>query len=156
MNSVLTYPLLFYLVGSTLSVADEMGFRVDYELQAPLARLAADYQERLKELRRLEETVLRLTATARARDGSVAVEVGPQGQLLALWLDPRACREMSPQRLSQAIVRLAGDAAADAMRQVREIMAPALPAGLPEDSDFTALMPNAPSLLGHDLSGGTR
>jgi len=120
---------------------------MDYDLQASLARLAADYRERLSELRRAQETLRDITATARSHDDSVAVEVGPQGQLRAVRLDPDVYDRMTPHRLALTITQLAGEAAADAAGQVRAVMAPFLPGGLPEDGDFTKLLPNAPSLL---------
>jgi DNA-binding protein YbaB len=118
------------------------------ELRAQLEELSWNYQERLAEIRRLQERARQVTVTARSRNGQISVEVGAQGQLLDVSLDPGVYDRLSPQRLAAAIVELAKTAAADAGAQVRDIMAPVLPpGGLPEDGDFTKVMPRAPTML---------
>jgi DNA-binding protein YbaB len=127
-----------------------VSFRVNEELQGQLEALAENYQGKLAEIRRLQQRAGQVTATARSRNGQISVEVGAQGQLIAVSLDPGVYDRLSPQRLAAAIVELARSAAADAAEQVRKIMAPVLPpGGLPKDGDFTKLMPQAPSML-HD------
>jgi DNA-binding protein YbaB len=134
-----------------------VSFRVNEELRWQLEELSDNYQEKLGEIRRLQQRAGQVTATARSRNGQVSVEVGAQGQLIAVSLDPGVYDRLSPQRLAAAIVELAKTATADAAAQVREIMAPVLPpGGLPADGDFTKLMPRAPSMLYGKRASGTR
>jgi DNA-binding protein YbaB len=101
----------------------------------------------LAEIRQLQQRAGQVMVTSRSRNGQVSVEVGAQGQLMGVSLDPGVYDRLSPQRLAAVIVELARTAA-DAAEQVRQIMAPVLPRGrLPADGDFTKLMPHAPSML---------
>jgi DNA-binding protein YbaB len=101
---------------------------MDYELQARVDELAAGHRERLEHVQQVQQQARHVTAVARSRDGLIILEVGAQGQLLGLQLDPAAYDRLSPQRLAGVIVELARVAAADAAAQVREIVAPVLPA----------------------------
>lgn len=128
---------------------------MDDELHAQMEDLAADFRERQARVRELRRQLSAVTASARSRDGKISVEVGPQGQLRAVWLDPGTFDRSSPQRLAAAIVQLAGIATADAARKVQEIMAPVLPAGrTAAGGDLTSLMPESPSALGSGEPGG--
>jgi DNA-binding protein YbaB len=102
---------------------------MDYELQARVDELAAGHRDRLEHVEQAQQQARQVTAMARSRDGLIIVEVGAQGQLLALQLDPGTYDRLSPQRLAGIIVELARIAAAEAAAQVREIVAPVLPAG---------------------------
>jgi hypothetical protein len=125
---------------------------VDDELRENLEELRANYHNKLAETRQLRERAGQVTSTARSRDGLVSLEVGPQGQLLALSLNPGVYSRLSPQRLAAALVELAKTAAADSAEQVREIMAPALPPGaMTASGDFANLMPPAPGLPDDEL-----
>ena len=127
----------------------KVDYGVDNEFQAQVEELAADFRERLERVRELRRRAAAVTASARSRNGLISVEVGPQGQLRAIQLDPGTFERQSPQRLAAAIVELAGIATADAARQVQEIMAPVMPAGgFAAGGDLTTLMPAAPSMLG--------
>lgn len=112
---------------------------VDDELSDDLEELRASYQSKLAEIRELRERAGRVTSTARSRDGLISLEVGAQGQLVALSLKPGVYERLSPQRLAAALTDLARTATAQAAGQAREIMAPvALPGTMP--GDFTTLM----------------
>jgi DNA-binding protein YbaB len=102
---------------------------MDYELRTQVEELAAGYQERLDRVQEARERVGRVTAVARSRDGLIGVEVGAQGLLLDLRLDPGVYDRISPQRLAGAILELTRMAAANAAAQIREIVAPVLPEG---------------------------
>jgi hypothetical protein len=127
---------------------------MDEQLQAQLDEVSASFQERLADIRRRHQLASRVTATARSRDGLISVEVGAQGQLLGLTLELGVYDRLSPQRLAAAVQELASTATAEAAAQVQEIIAPVLPpGGLPEDGDFSKVMPQWQSWPG--LSRGT-
>lgn len=107
---------------------------MDDQLSENLEELRTNYRNKLAGTRQLRERAGRVTSTARSRDGLVSLEVGPQGELLALSLNPGVYARLSPQRLAAALVDLAKTATADSAEQIREIMAPALPPdGMPDD-----------------------
>ena len=108
---------------------------MDEQFRMSLERIAADYGERMSALRYVQEQVRYVTSCARTEDGMVEVEVGPQGQLLNVRLDPEVYHHMSSARLSECIARLAADAAGDAARQVRELVAGVVPGVLPTEFD---------------------
>jgi len=122
---------------------------MDDELQAKMADVTADFHERHTRVQELRKQLGAVTASARSRDGMISVEVGAQGQLRRIWLDPGVFDRQSPQRLAGAIVELAGIATAEAVRKVHEVMAPVLPAGsVPVGADLMSLMPKARSTPG--------
>lgn len=124
---------------------------MDYDLQARLGKLSEDYQGRLAQIRQLQEQAGQVRASARSRDGLISVEVGAQGQLVGLRLDPGAYERLSPQRLAGVIMELARAAASDAAARVREVMAPVLPT----DSDLARA--NSPTLsMLRDMARGER
>jgi hypothetical protein len=123
------------------------GLRWDDDPRAQLEELAADYGERLAQLRELKAQAGRVTAVARSRDGLVSVMVGAQGQLLGVDLNLGVYERMSPQRLAAALVELAATAAASAAAQVREIMGTALPTGWMPGDDVAGVVPSGLSLL---------
>jgi DNA-binding protein YbaB len=115
--------------------------------------LSAGYEKRLAQIRSLQQRAGQVTATARSRNGLISVQVGAQGQLLGVTLDPSAYDRLSPQRLAVVLVELAKTAAADAAGQVRDIMAPVLPpGGVPAGGDVSRLMPRAPGPPGGDAA----
>jgi DNA-binding protein YbaB len=120
-------------------------FRGDDELQAQVTQVSANHHERLADIQRRQRLAGQVTATAGSRNGMVSVEVGAQGQLLGLKLDPAVYERLSPQRLAAAVKELAKAATANAAGQVREIMAPVLPPGA-TSGDFTELMLQAPGI----------
>lgn len=124
---------------------------MDYDLQARLGKLSEDYQERLAQIRQLQERAGQVTASARSRDGLISVEVGAQGQLVALRLDPGAYERLSPQRLAAVIMELARSAASDAAARVREVMAPVLPT----EADLARAASPTLTML-RDMAGGQR
>ena len=123
------------------------------QLSAQRQQLSADYEKRLAQIRNLQQRAGQVTATARSRNGLVSIQVGAQGQLLGVSLDPGAYDRLSPQRLAATLVELAKTAAADAAGQVQDIMAPVLPpGGVPASGDVTGLMPRRPSPPGADTA----
>lgn len=105
--------------------------------------------ERLMEMRqKIEETV----ATASSGDGLVTVVVGPRGQVRDIRLDPKVYRKLTPSELSESIMKLIGEAAADVAQQMQEVVAPFIPEGLSYDQvlgeggDFTKLLPAPPRI----------
>lgn len=113
------------------------------EMQAPLERLAGQAQEQVAALRRAQQRVSELTASAGTGDGLVRVEVGAQGQLRALRLARGVYDRMPPEQLADVITVLARDAAADAAERAGEIMEPLLPGGLPGARDWWDWLPDA-------------
>lgn len=149
MAYVLFNTMLPYAAWAVVGLPARWTTGVDDEFQAQMEALSADFRERLARVRELRKHAAAVTASARSRDGLISVEVGPQGQLRAIRLDPGAFDRQSPQRLAAAIVELAGTATADAARKVQEIMAPVMPpGGFAAGVDPTTLMPPAPSMLG--------
>jgi DNA-binding protein YbaB len=103
----------------------------------PLEQLAAQAVAQLATVRQAQEQVRELRVSAAAADGLVAVEVGAQGQLLALRLDAAVYDRMPEGQLAEVITELTLEAAAGAAMRVREIVAPVLPAGcLPAGRDW--------------------
>lgn len=92
----------------------------------------ADYRGRMEDLRgraeRAQAQLEGLSATASSRDGAVTVTVNGSGALLELRFGSRA-EEMPRTRLAELVLSLSGEAAADAARQVREVVEPVTAAG---------------------------
>src|SRR3569833_3498146 len=103
---------------------------MEERIRASLEVSAPGYQERLTELRRMQEDVRKVTATARTRDGMVTVEVGVQGELRDIKFDPRAFDRTSPKGLARTIMELVGEATRAAAGRGRQITAALLPAVL--------------------------
>lgn len=109
----------------------------------------ADYRERLKELQRLQHDIRDLTATARTRDGGVAVEVGAHGELRDIRFDSRALQRMNAQQLGRTVMTLVAEATQEATGRAREMTAAFLPEDLAArlrdgEDDLMAFMPDAP------------
>ncbi|MBW0104786.1 YbaB/EbfC family nucleoid-associated protein [Pseudonocardia sp. KRD291] len=92
----------------------------------------ADYRGRMEELRgraeRAQAQLEGLTATAASRDGAVTVTVNGSGALLELRFGSRA-EDVPRNRLAELVLSLSREAAADASRQVREVVEPVTAAG---------------------------
>lgn len=129
---------------------------MDEQFRMSLEAIAADYRERMAALRRVQEEVRSITCSARTEDELVEVEVGPQGQLRDVRLDPRVYEQMPPARLSEAIVRLASRAGGDAGRRVGELVAGVVPGAAPAGFDPSEWLPDTPELLGRFLDRGSR
>src|SRR3569833_4446920 len=117
---------------------------MEERMRASLEDIAAGYQERLTELRRMQEDVRKVTATARTRDGMVTVEEGVQGELRDIKFDPRAFDRTRPKGLARTIMELVGEATRDAAGRGRQITAALLPADLA--AELGAFLPDAPSI----------
>ncbi len=69
-------------------------------------------------------------------------------------LDPRVYEQMPPAGLSEAIVRLAGQAGGDAGRRVGELVAGVVPGAAPAGFDVGEWLPGTPDLPGRFLDRG--
>ncbi|MFB9831967.1 YbaB/EbfC family nucleoid-associated protein [Actinoallomurus acaciae] len=123
---------------------------MDDRTPASLHEIADGYHQRLAELRKMQQDVQNVTATARTRDGAVSVEVGAQGDLRAVHLGPRVYDRMNPQRLALTIMELAGEATREASGRARQITAALLPEDVAArlrdgEEDLSAFLPDAPS-----------
>jgi DNA-binding protein YbaB len=128
---------------------------MDEETKASLRDVTTRYRQRLDELRQMQKDVQEVTATARTRDGAILVEVGPQGQMRDLRLDPHVYQRMGPQRLARTIMELVGEASEKAAGRAKEITAAFLPADLAArlqagGEDLTLFLPDAPSMSDKD------
>jgi DNA-binding protein YbaB len=99
-------------------------------MRARMEQLLGEYDNVRASLGRLRSRMAEVEGSARSADGGIELTVGPQGTLRALRIDPRAYRRLSPTELADEIVRLSGEAAGDARRQLAEVMAPFLPPGV--------------------------
>jgi hypothetical protein len=122
-------------------------------MQAQLDGLSGDLREQLARIEELHERAGRVQAVAQSRDRLISVMVGAQGQLRGLDLAAGVYERLSPQRLAAAITELAEIAAADAAKQVREIIAPLRPAGLQPGRDLAGVVPQGLSLLDGGVAG---
>jgi DNA-binding protein YbaB len=122
------------------------------ELPPALDALAAQASEQAAAVRRAVERVGELRVVAGSADGLVLVEVGAQGQLHRVRLDPGVYERVPPAELAEVITRLVHSAAADAADRAREIMGPVLPGGLPAGRDWWEWAPGAAGFTGG--SGG--
>jgi DNA-binding protein YbaB len=113
----------------------------------------ADFRHRLSEIRKMQQEVRDVTATARTRDGLVRIEVGARGELRDLHLDARVYDRLNPTQLAHAIMRLAREATTEATGRAREMTAAFLPEDMAArfrdgEEDLTALLPEPPSVDG--------
>jgi DNA-binding protein YbaB len=104
--------------------------QVNAALRARLEHLLTEYDQMRGNLAQLRQRLAAAEGEAMSQDGSVRVTVGPQGQLRALEITPRAYRHLSPSELAAEIVRLADEATTKVREQLQEVMAPFLPAGV--------------------------
>jgi DNA-binding protein YbaB len=99
-------------------------------LRARLEHLITEYDHMRGNLATLRQRLATAQGEAKSEDGSVRVTVGPQGELRALEITPRAYRHLSPSELATEIMRLSGKATENVREQMQEVMAPFLPAGV--------------------------
>lgn len=109
-------------------------------MRARMEQLLGEYDSVRANLAKMRSRLAEVEGSARSADGAIELTVGPQGALRALRIDPRAYRRLSPTELADEIVRLSGEAAADARRRLADVMTPFLPPGVAYDqvADGTA------------------
>lgn len=124
---------------------------MDEVTEASSRDAAADYGKRLDELRRMQRDVRAVTATARTRDGAVAVEVGPRGEVRDIRFKAQAYSRMNPNQLAHTTMKLIGEASQEAAERARRIAADFLPGELGArlldgEDDVAVFMPDASSM----------
>ncbi|AQZ61524.1 unnamed protein product [[Actinomadura] parvosata subsp. kistnae] len=92
-----------------------------------LEQLVQEVDQQTEQLRRMQERMRDLSATATSKDGMVTVTVGPRGEVRTIDLDPRVYRKLSPSELSDTIVAQIGDATRQVSGELKELMAPLVP-----------------------------
>jgi len=97
------------------------------ETRAQLEAMLDDYREITARLDRMKADVAAMTATARSSDGSVAVTVGPRGDLVDLAFDPSHAGKLDLKTLAARIVETAGLAATRVDERVRATVCDVLP-----------------------------
>ncbi len=95
---------------------------VNAALRARLEHLITEYDHMRANLATLRERLAQAQGEASSEDGSVRVTVGPQGELRALDITPRAYRHLSPSELAAEIMRLTGKATERVREQMHEVM----------------------------------
>jgi DNA-binding protein YbaB len=99
-------------------------------LRGRLAELLGEYDRVRVNFAAMQQRLRDVRGEAHSRDGSVRLNVGPQGNLLSLHIEPRAYRRLSPSELAAEILELSGRACGDARSQMEEVLAPFLPKGV--------------------------
>ncbi|MGW4797788.1 YbaB/EbfC family nucleoid-associated protein [Nonomuraea sp. NPDC004297] len=92
-----------------------------------LEQLVEDVNQQTEQLKRMQESMRELSATARSRDGMVSVTVGPRGEVRAIEFDPRVYRKLSPSELSDSIVEQIRHATRQVSGELKELMGPFVP-----------------------------
>jgi DNA-binding protein YbaB len=126
-------------------VAESADRDVNRDLRNRLAHVYGQYARLRSDLDDLQQRLATLQISAASPDGLVRATVGPRGQLIDLWLDRRACRNISHDQLARTIVATVRSAAARTADEVEAMMADYLPAdsgalGFLRDNDFGKLM----------------
>jgi DNA-binding protein YbaB len=103
------------------------------EFNAPTGIPGDGYQQRVERLNEMRRALADVAATAKRPDGLVTVVVGAQGQVRDIRLDPRVYRKLDSGELAQAIMKLIAEATAEVSEQMRRIMTPFTPDGVPAD-----------------------
>jgi DNA-binding protein YbaB len=75
----------------------------------------------------LRQRLLAVRAAATSEDGLVTVEVGPQGRVRRIDLDPRIYRRPDSRRLAETITETIQRAADDAAERLRDVFRPVMP-----------------------------
>ena len=101
------------------------------QLRIQLDTLLADYERARRSLSDAHAKMRAINGRAESGDRLVTATVGPRGTLTALGLDPRAPRTLSADKLAEKILDTVQAAAADATRQRNQLLAAALPPGVP-------------------------
>jgi DNA-binding protein YbaB len=99
-------------------------------MRARMQELLGEYDKVRANLAAMRARLREAEASARSKDGGIELTVGPQGALRSLTIDPRAYRKLSPTELAGEILRLSEAATAEVRKQLRDVMAPFLPAGV--------------------------
>jgi DNA-binding protein YbaB len=118
---------------------------------------AADAMTRMEAIRDgyadLRQRLLAVTASATSDDGLVTAEVGPQGRVLRIDLDPRIYRRPDSRRLAETITATIQRAADEAAERLRDLFRPIVP-----DEQLTAYFDNdfdaVARGLENELAGG--
>ncbi|MEV0236000.1 YbaB/EbfC family nucleoid-associated protein [Nonomuraea sp. NPDC050786] len=111
-----------------------------------LEQLVQEVNQQTEQLRKMQEKVGELSATATSKDGMVTVTVGPRGEVRTIDFDPRVYRKLSPSELSAVIVEQIGRATSEVSAGMKELMEPFVP-NLPfedlfgEGTDFASFLP---------------
>lgn len=103
----------------------------------------------------LRQRLLAVTASATSDDGLVTVEVGPQGRVRHIELDPRIYRRPDSRGLAETITETIRRAADEAAEQLRDVFRPVVPDGQLKayfDNDFDAVVRGVED----DIAGGDR
>lgn len=101
------------------------------QLRVQLDTLLADYERARRSLSDVHAGMRAVNGRAESTDRLVTATVGPRGTLTALGLDPRAPRTLSADKLAEKILDTVQAAAADATRQLNQLLAATLPPGVP-------------------------
>ncbi|MEU6642093.1 YbaB/EbfC family nucleoid-associated protein [Saccharomonospora sp. NPDC046836] len=99
-----------------------------------LQGLMDDLKRAVEEMPKTQDRLLSLTGVAWSADGMVKVVVGPRGQLVDLEIDPRVLRKPDVRALAADILAASGNAVANVMAQMQDVMGDQLPAGISEVS----------------------
>ncbi|MEV1173000.1 YbaB/EbfC family nucleoid-associated protein [Nonomuraea sp. NPDC049784] len=113
-----------------------------------LEQLVQEVNRQTEQLKKMQEKVRELSATARSKDGMVTVTVGPRGEVRTIELDPRVYRKLSPSELSASIVDQIGRATRQVSGDMKELMEPFGVPDLPfedlfgEGTSFESFLPH--------------
>ncbi|GAA3211209.1 YbaB/EbfC family nucleoid-associated protein [Nonomuraea helvata] len=111
-----------------------------------LEQLVQEVNQQTEQLKKMQEKVGELSATASSKDGMVTVTVGPRGEVRTIDFDPRVYRKLSPSELSAVIVQQIERATSEVSAGMKELMEPFVP-DLPfddlfgEGTDFASFLP---------------
>ncbi|MBB5155116.1 YbaB/EbfC family nucleoid-associated protein [Saccharopolyspora phatthalungensis] len=97
--------------------------------RAQVEELMADYRRSRERLAETHRDLSSIAETARTKDGSVQVVVGPRGVLREVVLADDVYERQRPAQLAATIVRLTAAAAQAASRRAADVLAEVLPAG---------------------------
>lgn len=116
--------------------------------RAQVEDLMAGYRRSREQLAGVQRALAALTASATSPCGLVTATVSAQGALTGLVIDDAAYRAHRPQALAALVVRVAGEAAAEAARAAARVVEPVLPAG----ADPDALLRGAADLTAAEIA----
>jgi DNA-binding protein YbaB len=108
-------------------VAEKVDRDANQALRKRLAEIHGRYARLRSDLDSLQRRLDTMRVSAVSADGLVRATVGARGQLLALGLDRRACRELDTDRLAQVIVATVSDAASRTAGEVEGLVGEYLP-----------------------------
>jgi len=103
---------------------------VNAALRAQLENLLGEYDKARIQLGTMQAAMREARGEATSKDRSVAVTVGPRGNLIALTIEPRAYRQFSPSALATEITALVKKATDEVTEKLAGVMAPFLPDGV--------------------------